>query len=267
MARTPRWKSEGVVDGVGTYRLSSWKWFSDFINQRLLDYREYVFRGHASDRWKLETTLDRALKKIPKNRRTMARIRHLDNFKMAARGRRGRTPPTLRTDDEWWALGQHHGLHTPLLDWTEAPFVALYFAFAEIDTDGSDHRAVWALNENVAQAFNDESKNPANRGRLGDLFGKEAKIVRPLSDENARLVSQRGVFLRVPTPHTVEEVVSASFRGENQKMALLKIRIPNKERTICLRALNRMNINHLSLFPDLGGASLYSNTDLHIRDY
>jgi FRG domain-containing protein len=79
-------------------------------------------------------------------------IRHLDAFRRAARGRRGPFPAKLENENEVWALGQHHGLATPLLDWTESAFVALYFAFAEEATSSTGERAVWALYEGERHA-------------------------------------------------------------------------------------------------------------------
>ena len=256
MARPKRWTLEKMEDGAAEFTLSSWRYFGEFINQELLDYRTYVFRGHASEDWKLESTLSRALKKIPKDRRELARNNHLGNFKLAARGRRGRNPRDLPDEDAWWSLGQHHGLHTPLLDWTESPFVALYFAFNIVSTEGASHRAIWAVSEVAIKRIQ----------QMGDEYS-DARIIRPLTDENGRLVSQRGVFVRCPAGVALEEAVRKAHAGEGTQMVLIKFRIPNKERLVCLRNLNRMNINHLSLFPDLGGACDYSNTDLHVANY
>lgn len=256
MAGRKRWIYGEATSGYLEIKLSRWRWFVDFINQRMLDYRTYVFRGHASDNWSLESTLDRALKRIPKVRRDEARRAHLDNFKLATRGRRGPHPRDYTDEDDWWALGQHHGLTTPLLDWTESPFVALYFAFWEVDTAGADHRAVWAVNQKAITAIQEFAPE------YGDV-----RIVKPRSDENARLVSQRGMFIRCPQDLALDDASRATFAKLTGGAHLLKFRIPNKDRTDCIRFLNRMNINALTLFPDLLGASLYCNTDLLINNY
>lgn len=141
MPRTPRWTKGKFAKGVMEIRLSSWKWFSDYVNQELLDYTTYIYRGHGNSAWKLEPTLDRVVgsAKSPK------RMSHLGNFKFAARGRRGTNPVPIESENDWWALGQHHGLSTPLLDWTESPFVALYFAMVDAHAEEGANCCVWAL--------------------------------------------------------------------------------------------------------------------------
>jgi len=55
------------------------------------------------------------------------RDRYLNAFIKYASGLRGKNPTKLGID-EWWALGRHYGLITPLLDWTEKPYIAAFFA-------------------------------------------------------------------------------------------------------------------------------------------
>ena len=55
--------------------------------------------------------------------------------------------------------------------------------------------------------------------------------------------------------------------AETNTYELIKIVIPKAGAKDCLRYLNRMNINHATLFPDLYGASLFCNMELQISKY
>jgi len=266
MPRPPRWREGSVRDGVQIMNLTSWRYFFDYVNQELLDYRTYIYQGQKNAKWPLESSLDRRLRRKGQLSSPRARIGHLENFKQAARGRRGINPPRIENENDWWALGQHHGLATPLLDWTESPFAALYFAFEEEDTDGADHRAVWAVSRSSLTKKSAEllarHRKQGKRGR-----GPIVEIVQPLTDQNVRLVSQRGLFTRGLDGTSIGAWIRQHYAGDSTEWHLIKFRIPNQERTKCLRTLNRMNINDLSLFPDLYGASKYCNFDLMIKNY
>jgi hypothetical protein len=131
---------EGVKNGVSETALDSWEEFLPFV-ARFRDNTR-VYRGQADARWKIESTLDRLEARFPTTPNTTGSIPnsfqrppvrrrvHLEAFKEVVRGKRGSNPGDL-SENEWWALAQHHGLATPLLDWTYSPFVALFFAFEE----------------------------------------------------------------------------------------------------------------------------------------
>jgi hypothetical protein len=125
---SPGWQllDEESVDGVRTF-VTSWSAFFDFLENQVFNApaasrHAYIWRGQRKSDWSLSSSLDRLFQKLnllaagPKvlERRSKE---HLEAFKYAARGRRGTNPAAL-LENEWWALGQHFGLATPLLDWT-----------------------------------------------------------------------------------------------------------------------------------------------------
>ena len=107
MGRKSRWTESVIQDGVGEVQLLSWRYYYDFVHQRMLDYETYIWRGHRCVNWLLESTLDRLVKqaKVAKKTRWTFRQSHLEQFKFAARGRIGSNPPTLESENDWWALG------------------------------------------------------------------------------------------------------------------------------------------------------------------
>lgn len=263
-------------NGVNTIRLKSWREYSVFIDDQLLDNPNFLFRGQASEKWDLLPAFDREWKFNSKEDRADQLIAHLNEFKYASRGRRGTISPPLLTDDDWWALGQHYGLHTPLLDWTESPFAALYFAFADQIDKRVRYRAVYAIAANAVREI--------CKCRQLDTE-KELRYFKPLTDENPRIVNQRGQFsiggngksierwikenykVKECREHLIRTLMPDSRKDENDLVLLAKLLIPNDDVAACLKMLNRMNINHLSLFPDLTGSAKYCNLCLEIDNY
>lgn len=248
-------------DAIGVINLEDFEDIDYVIREILLDHPYLIFRGQRSSGWPLRTSLDRLFlsskDRLPKIK-DAANL--LKKFKYSTRGRLS-AEWIPKDDNSWWALGQHFGLATPLLDWTESPFVAAYFAFlkeAKKLNDKYPNRVIWALDPNEVQK---KSKLLNNKDRV--------EIVNPLSDQNPRLVNQRGLFTKLPIGTDMESWVKSNFKGIDSFIVLIKIEIPEKtgHRNKFLRFMNRANINSLTLFADLVGASTHCNNSVLIDNY
>ena len=248
--------------------LEHWRDFSSLLESPFFNRvdDQFIFRGHRRFDWEMTPTLAR----VTQNGIVTEDIakRQLEMFRKAIRGRISDhsllDDENEREHDELWSIGQHHGLMTPLLDWTYSPYVALFFAFAKEDqTDEKDnpYRAVYILNKSF---ISDDELCP------------DIRVLEPKKDDHGRLVSQAGLFTFSPYDATIENkltevLTDEDFPDDELKTAtegeqpgilakyICKVYIKNEEQQECLKHLRRMNVHHASLFPDLIGAADYCN--------
>jgi len=220
------------------------------INDMFVSYPDYIFRGQSQEDWKIESSLTRLLREseLVRDFETFYKI-HLSNFKLKLRGH-GFDLKNMN-DDEIWSIGQHHGLATPLIDWTSSPFVAGFFALTGKPKSQNSKRALWAFNLLDLERFRKKDKKLITR-------------VEPL-ENNKRLLSQNGLFLKLPLNSDFESVIDK--QPKQKWVSLYKITFPDEIIEQGIAALNLMNINYSSLYPDLQGACLSCNQVLRQYNY
>lgn len=260
-------------EGIAEVQLQDWREFAYYVQEGLANSPALIYRGHGDAEWNVRSSFDRLAAAHPRTRQLVTPRDHegikyfdctptdLQTHMSAFRELSGLKAGTIAshlTDEEWLAVAQHHGLPTPLVDWTLSPFVALYFAFEErwltrVVNDVEERyepcqRAVYA----AAHHFIDDGTQAA----LPDVA---PLIFAPRPDLTPRSEFQGSVLMRLPEGRSLEELVRQSCTPRSSALrggpTLQRIVIPNDERIECLKFLKAMNITRASLFPDLDGAA------------
>lgn len=256
----------GLANYVKQINLDSWAAFKSRVHSFKL---EWIYRGQADASWGLSSSLERS---------SLFEIDHdveralIEEYRKAIR-----SFPDFRempsTNLEWLALLQHHGTPTRLVDFTESPYIAAYFAFQEERCKDSKAVAIWCVNRvrffqaaiYYLKGVHPEDPPPhRQRGRNPYLFSEvtfdllfdhdDLDCVMPfdLSPANQRQLIQQSVFLAAMTSQK-RLAEQLSFLDYQEKPIMTKLTIPSKERNVALRDLERMNITHATLFPGLDG--------------
>jgi hypothetical protein len=154
------------------------------------------------------------------------------------------------------ALAQHYRLPTRLLDWTENPLAALWFAF-EKKIEKNVNRYVWAFIVGEEDLFKEDMQNTANESPQTPYNQSITIVFRPNHVTN-RITAQNGWF-------TVHKFVGKKTKtgfialntNKRYRKKLVKYEIPEDLRDEIMMKLDKLGINYFSLFPDLEGLSNY----------
>ena len=261
-------ENKNYNNGVLTLNLDSWDEFHNVV-QIFNNKTDYIWRGQRcfSEKWKLNSSFDRKFPNINNRQDKLDQI--FIKFKQRLEDLPDITSSSF-TDDEIWAIGQHYGFPTPLLDWTECPYIAAYMAFfKEGANDQTENRVIYALNRALKllllKTKAPKSKKVLSRDRFvafPDLENKFDKM------QNERLKKQKGKFTKALNGDdikvNVERFLSkGKYKG---KIILAEILIPDtdKVRDECIAFLESKQITHGTLFPDYAGAVEICKVDIGI---
>jgi hypothetical protein len=229
------------------------------------------WRGHADANWMLRASVFRK----NRNGQSYDEIALINNFQMRAYGRLGHRPRPC-SELEWLFLAQHYGLPTRLLDWTESPLVALYFAVSEEYCQGAladCNACLWAVSPRKLNKTNSNLSDPANaqdglinpensivQAMAMKGFGWKDEVVKDRTKQDPctlpqvvaletfeideRIVAQSGRF----TLHSCEQAIE-SLSDKDQY--LRKFLIPACSKPVIRKKLEDLGIRRWNIFPDL----------------
>jgi hypothetical protein len=160
---------------------------------------------------------------------------------------------------------QHYGVPTRLLDWTENPLVALFFALERVKSEllANDDAVVWILDPvelNLRALSNREGTgkvlgaySPELEGYMPSPEGRRVSMILPLAvygiHNSPRIVNQRGGFMLFGKSTTPLEENADVLRGGIIKY----IRIKSSGLKGIFADLFKMGVSDSVIYPDLDG--------------
>jgi len=207
------------------------------------------FRGHGVSTWELVPSLARKSKHLKAENAVIKRF-------MQNATPHINVPP--REEWEWMFLMQHHRAYTRLLDWTESPLTAVYFAVSDIKHPRAAG-TVWcldpvALNRAANLNFEFEAEIPAfGRDKVlesylpsrvhenpSELF--PVAIVGPRN--TPRMAAQLGTF-------TINHRLHEPIENVGKSQHVWRWIIPADAKKNLLKELAHLGVSALTMFPEL----------------
>ncbi len=269
--------------------------FNDFIEKaeelcpRKEKWIEWVFRGHGSLDWELETSIERLCNRIHGNL-TYTKELEIELLREFQRRYHFYSTNIPRESDllQWLSIMRHNGAPTRLLDFTYSIYIAAYFAVEEYvamkSSKGSDIYGfdIWAINSTVlGETVRLNSKRLAPKKSIEDNVNSDNVVNKFLFEHNRRRgviqvtpfrfnekqSFQKGIFI-CPIDITTSFKDNLFANGSNEKDYVKRLTFDEKKwEGSCrgspkngrdmgwefLERLDDMNISRKSLFPGLQG--------------
>lgn len=186
------------------------------------------------------------------------------------------TPALPSNEWERLALAQHYGLATRLLDWSQSPLIALFFA---VEADDMNAGAVYAYLRPHGRVIPDKhrfwdicSEKDGDDADLLSVAFSDVAIYEPRPFDR-RMLQQRAVF----TYHTkpLEPIVPMHERGADRRCQeidrfgtdLMEFTIDGTWKRPLRRELSMLGIDRETVFPDLEGLSSQLNYSRWMGNY
>jgi hypothetical protein len=250
-----------------TREINSWQEYLDTVNQIKNDYADrqigeviignpILFRGQADAEWPLKTTLERYTDNswdIKSYTKLTYRCRpQIESFTE----RTWNLPDLAEVEKQiessyddffiqlpcydYWVYLRHHGFPSPLLDWSQSPFIAAFFAF-ELQNK-APKAAIYAYVETPGGV------------KMGWGGSPQINVQGPYVSTHKRHFLQQCWYTFATK--AIEEDKKHQFvcheeilkRGNKRQDILIKIVLPRDKRTEILNNLYEYNINRFSLF-------------------
>lgn len=268
---------------IETRAYRSWRGLNELYQKnRLSTWRNWIFRGMGDASYELESSLERELRRfrIPLSEAPLWEARLFREFKRHVHRMETDLPGASQLD-EWWALMQHYGAPTRLLDWTYSFWVGLFFALEKARP--GEVCAIWALDRDwlrrrslqvLPQSARDLVEQAPKSGEtMVEVFLRASEAmalpVNPLR-LNERHALQQGLFIAPgDVRQSFMENLERAAEGEKSSNRLVKIEIQCSPKLLSrsLSDLHRMNVNRATLFPGLEGFANDLKNRLASKDF
>jgi hypothetical protein len=160
-------------------------------------------------------------------------------------------PYATMNDWDYLTLGQHFGLPTRLLDWSNNALTALWFAVSSnvecSQEQGNYSSVVWMLGA-------EENDFVTDINGVHPFEVPETKIFRPRLIKQ-RINNQSGVF----SIYSSKDILNKRLLNDNSwyDKKLVKMKIPPEKIPDLQNDLNTLGVNAFSIFPELEGLCHY----------